>query len=282
MSSCWHHFESAAPSFRQFVREWRSPDTPFLPVLALHGSLTQSGSWILLAETAANVRMVCPDQRGFGRSDDPGDDRCAAFAADAIALASEYLPQRFAVMGHSFACSIALELARTAPTKVAAAILVDPVVPLGKPAAIASPPRPQSECFSTLEQAERYYRETEEGVWSEPAMRRFVEDVLIQDRTGGPWRFPYSLTRLRRLREFIASTASDHGLLAKTPLIEAPVLVFRGGLSKRFVAAAEAPFAATFPRMPETIICPDSGHFPTATEPLIVAEGIKRFLGRLT
>lgn len=52
-------------------------------------------------------------------------------------------------------------------------------------------------------------------------------------------------------------------------------------MSKRFTEAGERPFAALFPKMPETILCPTSGHFPTATEPEIVAEGIKRFLGGL-
>ena len=35
-------------------------------MLALHGSLTQSGMWIALAEGAGTIRMLCPDQRGFG------------------------------------------------------------------------------------------------------------------------------------------------------------------------------------------------------------------------
>jgi len=60
-----------AAGFEQFWREWRPNEEHSLPVLALHGSLTQSGMWIALAETARSIRMLCPDQRGFGLSGDP-------------------------------------------------------------------------------------------------------------------------------------------------------------------------------------------------------------------
>lgn len=133
MANYWVHSESTAPGFRQFVREWRPPQAKGLPILALHGSLTQSGAWIVLGEMMDGIRMVCPDQRGYAKSDDPGTDRCAEFAADAIAQANALLPERFVVMGHSFACSIALEVANTISERIAGVILVDPLVSLGKP-----------------------------------------------------------------------------------------------------------------------------------------------------
>jgi hypothetical protein len=70
--------------------------------------------------------------------------------------------------------------------------------------------------------------------------------------------------------------------LAKTAAVHCPVLIFRGGLSKRFTQAGERPFALSFPAMPQTILCPTSGHFPMNTETHIVADGIKQFLGRLS
>ena len=63
--------------FRQFCRDRQPRDGPCLPVLALHGSLKQSGTWIALAEAVGSIRMLCPNQRGFGLSEDPGDDSCA-------------------------------------------------------------------------------------------------------------------------------------------------------------------------------------------------------------
>ena len=70
--------------FRQFYRVWQPRDETYLPALALHGSLTQSGMWIALAEAANSIRMLCPDQRGFGLSEDSGNDSCAEFAFNCL------------------------------------------------------------------------------------------------------------------------------------------------------------------------------------------------------
>ncbi len=188
--------------FSQFCRDWQPREESCLPVLALHGSLTQSGMWVALAETAGTIRMLCPDQRGFGRSEDPGGDSCAEFASDALALAQNLLPERYVVMAHSFACSIALEAAHRAAGHVTAVVLVDPVVRVGVSAAPAAPSPPPPEIFATLEDAGRYFRDTEEGEWTENALRHFVQDIMMRDGESGPWCFPYTPARLRRLRAF--------------------------------------------------------------------------------
>src|SRR6476469_7445604 len=103
----WRTKYDTINGFRQFSRDWQSRDEGYLPMLALHGSLTQSGMWAALAEAAGSFRMLCPDQRGFGLSGDPGTDSCLEFASDALALGRALLPERYVVMGHSFACSIA-------------------------------------------------------------------------------------------------------------------------------------------------------------------------------
>ncbi len=275
----WRSGENSNAGFRQFYRGWRPRVEPYLPVLALHGSLTQSGMWIELAEHIGSVRMLCPDQRGFGASEAPQGDSCADFARDALALADALLPGRFAVMGHSFACSIALELANMAAARVAGVVLVDPVVRVPGVPAPSGPPAPHPESFATLEEAERHYAATEEGEWTPATLARFARDVMIE--AGGAWRFPYTSERLRRLRTFTASAASDYDLFAKARVVCAPVLIFRGGVSKRFAAAAQAPFVAAFATPPKTVLCPASGHFPPATEPDIVAGALVEFLAAL-
>jgi pimeloyl-ACP methyl ester carboxylesterase len=134
----WRTDYHTVNGFRQFYRDWRPREESCLPVLALHGSLTQSGMWVAPAEAAGTVRMLCPDQRGFGRSEDPGSDSCAEFASDALALAQYLLPERYVVMAHSFACSIALAAAHGAASNVAAVVLVEPVVRVRPP---LRPPR---------------------------------------------------------------------------------------------------------------------------------------------
>ena len=275
----WHTGTSTGAGFRQFYREWRPHEENFLPVLALHGSLTQSGMWIELAERIGTVHLLCPDQRGYAGSDTPSGDSCLEFARDALALADARLPGRFVVMGHSFACAIALDLAQAAATRIAGVVLVDPVTRALGSSAPRGPAAPQPESFGTLEEAQRHFLETEEGEWPAAALARFTGDVMIE--ADGAWRFPYTLERLRRLRAFSASPAGDYDIFAKAPRVSAPVLVFRGGASKRFPAAAVEPLAAAFPAPPKIVLCPTSGHFPTATEPHIVATALVDFLAGL-
>ncbi|HZL30202.1 MAG TPA: alpha/beta hydrolase [Pseudolabrys sp.] len=266
--------------FRQFYRDWQPQAAKGLPVLALHGSLTQSGMWNALAEAAQTVRLLSPDQRGFGLSEDPGSDPCAEFAADALALARSMLPARYVVMGHSFACSIALDVALRAPAQVVAVVLVDPVVRLGPPPTPSTPPPRPPESFATTDEAMRHYRDTEEGEWTDETLRRFVEDIMLSDGQGRR-RFPYTSERLRRLRSFTASAVSDFDLFGKTKAVGRPVLVFRGGQSKRFPEAAEQPFLDSFASKPVLVRCPRSGHFPSATDTGIVVAALKRFLDDL-
>lgn len=266
--------------FRQFYRDWQPRDETYLPVLALHGSLTQSGMWIALAEAANSIRMLCPDQRGFGLSEDPGNDSCAEFALDALALGRKLLPERYAIMGHSFACSIALEVAHMAAGQVAAVVLIDPVVHTGAPtAAPTATSIPLLKAFATLEEAERHFRETEEGEWAGDMLRRFVQDIMMHDSESGTWRFPYTPARLHRLRAFTSSPENDYNLFKKAEAVRCPVLAVRGGMSKRFPRTTEQPFLQAFTSEPKLVVCPRSGHFPTATESEIVIEELKRFLG---
>ena len=272
----WRTGYITSNGFRQFYREWLPRTSPYLPVLALHGSLTQSGMWIVPAEMAGSIHLLCPDQRGFGRSEDPDGDSCAEFAADAVALAHTLLPDRCVVMGHSFACSIALQVAQLSPSQIASVVLVDPVISMGARPSAPSLPVPNS--LGSLIEAEHHFRETEEGKWEDAALMRFVKDIMIED--GQRWCFPYSTARLRRLRSFTASGASDYDLFAKAKAVQCPVLIFRGGMSKRFPAAAERKFLGAFTSKTKLVVCPDSGQFPTATEPRLIVDELRRFLTR--
>ena len=273
----WRTNEFTNNGLSRFYREWHPRHDHALPVVALHGSLTQSGMWNVIGEGLESVRMICPDQLGFGRSEDSGDDSCAAFAADALSLAQKLCLKRYFIMGHSFACSIALEVAIQAADCVAAVVLVDPVVRVG-PLGQSAPPVPPPESFATLEEAMRHFRETEEGTWTQATLTRFVQDIMMRDAQTGRWHFPYSAARLRRLRAFTASSSSDYDLLAKAKALHCPVLIFRGGMSKRFPVEREQLFLETFGVNPEIVVCPDSGHFPTATEPGIVIDALKHFI----
>jgi hypothetical protein len=75
---------------------------------------------------------------------------------------------------------------------VGAVVLVDPVVRIGAPSAAstaASPPPLAT--FATLAEAERHFRETEEGEWG-GSLHRFVQDIMMHDGESGSWRLPYT------------------------------------------------------------------------------------------
>lgn len=277
-SGSWRTHHVTNNGFRQFYRDWLPRQESSLPVLALHGSLTQSGMWTGIVETISSARMVCPDQRGFGLSDDPGTDFCAEFAADALMLAEKLSLNRYVVMGHSFACSIALEVAASAGQRAAAIVLVDPVVHVGPAPQAASPPVSPRDSFATAEEAARHFLDTEEGQWTESTLARFVQDIMIRDAQTGRWRFPYFPARLQRLRSFVASPASDYDLFTKAKAARHPVLIFRGGMSKRFPLDAEQPFRQVFAAETEFVVCRSSGHFPTATEPDVISRKLKHFI----
>ena len=280
----WYAGFETVSNFQMFFRDWRPANkTSFLPVIALHGSLIQGGMWSATAEGAGSIRMICPDQRGFGRTDDPdAGDAASDFARDVIGLADALLLDRFVVMGHSFAASIALAVAAKRPDRVVATVLLDPTVRNASGANAnleASRSRPMD--FEDLEQAQKFITDSEEGNWPPARTRRFLSDVLVRDGVNGVLRVPYEKSRILRLREFQASSASDYDPVFWAKRTKCPSLVFRGGASKRFSEKSEKSLMSALPMKSRVIVCLKAGHFPSVTEPTVVQRELKAFLAEL-
>ncbi len=280
----WYAGFETVSNFQMFFRDWKpAKKSSFLPVIALHGSLIQSGMWNATAEGAGSIRMICPDQRGFGRTDDPGaGDAAADFARDVIGLADTLLLDRFVVMGHSFAASIALAVAAKRPDRVAATVLMDPTVRDASGAntnLAASQTRPME--FEDLSQAQKFITESEEGNWPPARTRRFLNDVLVHDGVNGVCRVPYEKSRILRLRELQASSTSDYDPVFWAKRTKCPSLVFRGGASKRFSEKAEKLLMNALPKKSQAVVCAKAGHFPSVSEPTIVQRELKAFLADL-
>lgn len=280
----WYAGFETVSNFQLFFRDWRpAKNSPFLPVIALHGSLIHSGMWNATAEGAVSIRMICPDQRGFGRSDDPNaGDAASDFAKDVIGLADALLLDRFVVMGHSFAASIALAVAAKRPDRVAATVLMDPTVRDASSANAnleASRSRPME--FGDLAQAQKFITESEEGNWPPARTRRFLSDVLVRDGVTGVYRVPYEKSRILRLRELQASSASDYAPVFWAQRTKCPSLLIRGGASKRFSEKSEKSLMSALPMKSRVIVCLKAGHFPSVTEPTIVQRELKTFLADL-
>ena len=278
----WRSGFETVSNIRMFYRDWRPAGGESLPpVIALHGSLSQGAMWLDTAEKIGKVRFVCPDQRGYGKSEDPGrGDAAVDFAQDAIRLADALVISRYTVMGHSFAGSIALKVAAMDPDRVASVVLVDPTVRSTKRArGNLDLVRKRPYRFDNIEEALRFWKESEEGHWPASNLSRFVRYIMDIEGEGAACEMPFEMERLIRLREFQASAAGDYFPEKIAKKVKAPVLIFRGGVSNRLSSEGHKNLESGFSKKPKTVVCPKSGHFPPVQEPAIFNRALTRFIG---
>lgn len=138
------------------------------PVILLHGFPESHRTWRSLAPLLADkLRLIMPDQRGFGDSDRPQEVEAYAtdtLIADIFALADALGIERFALVGHDWGGAIAW----------AAAIKGDPRV---ERLAIVNSPHPLIFQKSLIEDeaqraASQYIR-----AFRDPNFERFVEGI---------------------------------------------------------------------------------------------------------
>jgi len=116
-----------------------------LPLLLLHGFPLDHRMWSRQADLAEHVRLIAPDQRGFGASagPDPGlrsvPTSIEALADDAVALLDSLHVARPAVVcGLSMGGYVAQHVAARHPDRVAAVVLVDTKIEADTPEARAA------------------------------------------------------------------------------------------------------------------------------------------------
>ncbi len=99
-----------------------------IPILLVHGMAGDSGFWrSTVAALSTPRRLIIPELRGHGRSVLPvdGDHAIASHASDMLRVLDQLDVERCIVVGHSFGASIAIEMARMAPTRVAGLVVID-------------------------------------------------------------------------------------------------------------------------------------------------------------
>ncbi|WP_449349051.1 alpha/beta fold hydrolase [Streptomyces shaanxiensis] len=108
-------------------------------VLLLHGHPRTHATWHRVAPllAAAGHTVVCPDLRGYGRSDKPPTDpehrpySKRAMAGDCLAVMRGLGHERFAVVGHDRGAYVATRLALDHPEAVSALSVLD-AIPIGE------------------------------------------------------------------------------------------------------------------------------------------------------
>jgi pimeloyl-ACP methyl ester carboxylesterase len=99
-------------------------------VVLLHGLTGSHVSWQLVADELPGRRLLAPDLRGRGRSNEmPGPFGLAAHADDVAALIRMHADEPVLVVGHSMGAFIAVVLAKRHRAAVAGLVLVDGGLP---------------------------------------------------------------------------------------------------------------------------------------------------------
>ena len=113
-----------------FVRQGGNISGP--PLLLLHGYPQTSAMWDKVARILApNFHIICPDLRGYGRSDKPETDSThspyskRAMASDLVAVMTELGIERFFVAAHDRGGRVAHRMGQDHPDKIHAMTFID-------------------------------------------------------------------------------------------------------------------------------------------------------------
>ncbi|MEU1970247.1 alpha/beta hydrolase [Microbacterium sp. NPDC019599] len=103
-------------------------------VLAVHGVTASHRAWPFVAERLPGVRVIAPDLRGRGRSNElEGPAGMAVHAADLAAVLDALDVPRAVVAGHSMGGFVAVVFAHRHAERVSRLVLVDGGLPLDVP-----------------------------------------------------------------------------------------------------------------------------------------------------
>ena len=229
--------ETHVNGVRLVYRDWVGPATPnYPPTVLLHGVL-QSGEGManLAAHLARAGRVVVPDLRGRGESEQPAAGYDPGTMADDVAALIEALQlDRPVVIGRLHGGLVAYHLAARRPDLVRGLVLGDTAPEVDQPrtdralAAIrALPPR-----FASLDEAARFYEETLQ-LPAARARHDIPHDLVPESEGGFRWR--HNLALIERI-EAAAMPRADWDVLAR---VRCPALLLRGQRGEVPPAAAD-------------------------------------------
>jgi pimeloyl-ACP methyl ester carboxylesterase len=209
--------------------EWTGPGDPGrCAVLLLHGILQNAAGMSGLARHLARYhRVVVPDLRGRGETDQPPDGYDpATMARDIADLVAALDLRRLVVIGRNHGGVVGYHFAADHPGLLCGLILSDANPDVGperaarRLASVGELPR----SFPDLDTAIRYYQERL-GVSEDRARHDIPHDLA---ETGGVYTWRHNLDVIARI-EAAAAPRTDWDILAR---IQAPTLLLRGQRSR--------------------------------------------------
>lgn len=166
-------------------------------ILLVHGVTSSHLAWPFVVDHLPGIRVIAPDLRGRGRSNEvAGPAGLAAHADDLAAVLDAVGIDRLAVIGHSMGAFVAVVFAHRHPERVTRLLLVDGGMPLNVPAGLDADAVAAHVLGPTAARLSMRFRSVDDYLdfwrphpafatnWSVPLESYFAYD-LVPDSEGG-------------------------------------------------------------------------------------------------
>lgn len=235
-------------------------------ILMLHGNLSSCRWWERLVPLLGpGWRAICPDFRGYGKSESaPQGYNAEAMAEDVLSLVERLGHDEYLVAGHSMGGAVALLMALKSPLQVRGLALFDPV-----PASGVKLPEGTLAMMQQMRSDRAILRDSLASIASAAARDEYFESLVDDAARSGQhaWRD-------------VPMSFAQFDITVRLDEIVCPVLCVMG--EDDVVIAADG-VAAMCRRLKhcEQIVLEGVGHCPQIEAPEECAAALKQFLSRI-
>ena len=247
-----------------------------LPLLLLHAFPLDHRMWERQEPLAESVRLIVPDQRGFGASGGSLPESIEQLADDAVALLDGlHVAGPAVIAGISMGGYVAQHVAARHPDRVAAVILIDTKLEADTPEARAG----------RTDLAAKVGR-LGQGILAEAMIPRLLAATTGADAAGDRSSLESALRRMIISQPVATIQAALSALGDRPDMTEAmrhlrvPALLVAGSEDAITPPACLETAEAVIPRA-KLLIVPDAGHMTPLEQPDVFNEGVLEFLREL-
>lgn len=202
-------------------------------ILAIHGVTSSHLAWELLADELPDVRIVAPDLRGRGRSNElVGSAGMARHADDLAAVSAALGLGPVVVVAHSMGAFVAMAFAARHPELVSRLVLVDGGLPLDAPAGLDADALVAAILGPTAARLTLRFDSTEDYLdfwrshpafqddWS-PALERYLAYDLVPEAAEGAAAGSAEPPRLRPATSYATTVEDTIDMNTTTTVVDA-------------------------------------------------------------
>lgn len=224
---------------------------------------------VVLPDMMCDARLFAPQIDGLShdRAVMVGPVHLGERVEERASMILDMAPRRFALCGHGFGGTVALEILRRAPTRVSRLCLIA-TNPMGETPARAAEREPQIIAARTgrLEQVIR--EELIPELLAETPFKAHIFDMMVDMALSlGPDVFVRQSRALQKRRDYQRSLA----------LIKCPCLVLCGA-EDRITPLQRQEFIAELIERAELVVIENAGHIPTLEQPEATISALRHWL----